>query len=286
MNRAGSVARIRLSTDGTRLETRPWFKSLARTGFGARGAIYVLLCYLAFDIAVQGSSPTQESSEGALQEVARQPAAPVLLSALAAGLAAYGCFRLVQVLAGRSRPEEKPSILKRIAWFAIAVVYLSLCARSIELILGRSTGNSAANNPRPWASTVLSWPAGPELLGLAGACLLIGGATLAIWGFVHDFNKDLALEDIGPAAGLAVRVLGALGDLARGFLVGLVGGYLIHAAESSNPSQAKSVDSALRSLVHTSYGPVLISLAAAGLGCYALYSFAEAACAGCKSDQP
>jgi hypothetical protein len=223
---------------------------------------------------VSGGAPAQANGEGALQEVAKQPASPALLVVLSAGLGGYGLWRLVQAIAGRTSSEDGRGGLRRIGWLAIAAVYFGLCARALELVLGRS-GHSASGDPRPLAAKALAWPAGPELLGFVGAGVVIGGAALAIWGFAHDYAKDVALELLRPPLRVGLRALGALGDLARGFLVALVGAYLLNAAALVRPSRAKSVDSALRSLLHTSEGPVLIGLVATGLSCFALYSFAE-----------
>ena len=105
---------------------------------------------------------------------------------------------------------------------------------------------------------------------------MIGGATLAIWGFAHDYHKDLATEQVKAVTRVLVRVLGSLGDLARGALVVLVGSYLLDAAIVSDAAHAKSLDSVMETLARRPYGPGLIGLLSAGLLCFALYSFSEA----------
>jgi len=281
LTRAGAVDR-ELSVDGARLESRGWFKLLARSGVSARAVIYVLVSYLTFDIAIRGNSPTQAGGRGALQEVARQPGAPALLVVLAAGLGLYGLWRLVQAVTGRSNPARERSgpaglfWMERTGWAAIAVIYLNLCVQAIKLAIGASSGAGTSENPQPWAARILAWPGGAEFLGIVGAGLIIGGTALAIWGFVHDYEKDLALESLATPWRGAIMALGSLGDLARGFVVALVGIYLVRSAALGDPGKAVGLDAALRSLVRTSYGPVLVGLVAGGLGCFAVYSFAEA----------
>jgi len=256
--------------------SRPWFKFVCRVGIGARGAIYLLLAYLALDISLHGSSPNQTDAQGALQEVARQPAGVWLLSVLAGGLAAYGLWRLVQSITGQPSAAQSHGAVKRFGWLAIAVVYLGLCVRAVELVRGRSSSTSAASNPRPWAARVLGWPHGPQILGAVAVGLMIAGVALAIWGFAHDCDKDLRLGRLPAGWRAAVRALNGIGNLARGFLLALVGGYLLHASVDGKASQAKSVDSALLALTGHSYGAVLIGVVAAGLFCFAVYSFADA----------
>lgn len=262
---------------GSTSQAAPWLKALARAGIGARGVIYVLLAYLALDIALHGSAGVTASSQGALQEVAKQPGGSALLVVLAVGLAAYGLWRLVQAATGKPKPDEKRSAWVRVGWLATAAIYIALCVRAFALASGSSSGGGgASSNPQPWAAKVLRWPAGPELLGLAGAALVIGGVALAIWGLAHKYEKDLRLERLKAGWRRTVKGLGATGEVTRGFLVVLVGSFLLSAAVTDRPSKAKSVDSALKSLGHHAYGAVLIGVVAAGLLCFALYSFAEA----------
>ena len=105
----------------------------------------LIVAYLALDVALHGSSPTQASGEGALQEVARQPAAPLTLCVLVIGLAAYGGWRLVQAVTGKPSPAEPASVLKRIGWFAIAAIYFGLCLRAVELIAGSGASETASS---------------------------------------------------------------------------------------------------------------------------------------------
>jgi hypothetical protein len=74
----------------------------------------------------------------------------------------------------------------------------------------------------------------------------------------------------------AVKALGGLGDLARGSLLALLGVYLIEAALTSDPAQAKSVDQTLRTLVYHPFGALAIGAIALGLLSFGLYSFFEA----------
>jgi len=200
----------------------------------------------------------------------------VLLSVLAGGLAAYGLWRLLQAVTGQPSPPESHAVGKRLAWLAIAVVYVGLCARAVELVAGRSSGASVSSNPRPWAAMVLGWPGGAEILGVLAVGLMAGGLGLAIWGFFHDYDKDLHLERLTAGWRATVRAFAGIGGLARGFLLALVGGYLLNAALLSSASHAKSVDSSLQALTHHFYGAVLIGFVAAGLLCFAIYSFADA----------
>jgi hypothetical protein len=256
-----------------RVEGKRWFRWAARCGLAARGCVYLVLTVLAFDIATSGSSPASTSGSGALQEVARQPAGPAWLTVLAAGVAAYGLWRLVQAVSGHSRPGETRGVLVRIGWAAIAALYAVLSYKAVELLASRQ---SSGQNPEAWAARVLRWPGGQELLGAAGVVALGAGVGLAVWSILHDFDRELQLERLRRGGRTAVKVLGAAGDTARGAIIGITGIYAFAAAVEDRPSKVKTADEALEALVRHTGGAVLIACVAAGLACFALFSFAEA----------
>lgn len=247
-----------------------WVQTIGRIGIGSRGVIYLILAYLSFDIARHGSAPTQANSTGALEEVGHHIGGPPLLIVLAVGLGFYAIWRLFNAATSRE------GALKRIGSLAIAIIYFGLFARAIELAAGHSTSGGASANPEPVVVRVLGWPAGKEIVGFAGAALVIAGVGLGLWGVFHGSAKSLALGRLSRGWRRTVRTLGSLGDLTRGFLVALVGAYLIGTAASGNPNQAKGIDQALEALVHHSYGAILIGFVALGLLCYGMYSFCDA----------
>lgn len=243
---------------------------MGRIGIGSRGVISLILAYLAFDIARHGNAPAQANSTGALQEVGHRTGGTLLLVLLAIGLGSYAIWRLINAAMARD------GVWKRLGSLAVAVIYFGLLARAIQLAAGHSTNGGASVNPEPLVVKVLRWPAGKEIVGAGGAALVVAGVGLALWGLLHRYSKSLALERLSRNWQRTVRTLGSLGDLARGFLLGLVGTYLIGTAASGDPSQAKGVDQALKSLVHHPYGAFLIGAVALGLLCFGLYSFFDA----------
>jgi hypothetical protein len=250
---------------------------VARVGLAARGVIYAVLAYLVLDIALHGNSPAQTSGQGALGEMARQPEGRALLVAMVVGLAAYTAWRLLQAVTGQPGGGQDHSALKRVGWLGSAAIYGSLCAGAIGLVLGSSgDASSSTSNPRPWAALVLGWPAGPELLGIGGAALVAAGIALAVWGIAHDHDKELQLGRLMAGWRTTVSALFGVGNAARGFLVVLVGGYLLDAAAASKATKAKSVDAALQSLAHHEFGAVLLGAIAFGLVCFGICSFFEA----------
>ncbi len=250
---------------------------MARAGLAARGVVYIVLAFLAADIAARGGSPAPTSGEGAVQEVGRQPAGPLLLTVLAAGFACYSAWRLVQAVTGRDKPGKPGNGWVRIGWLAICALYASLCVRAIGFLASSSNGSSSGgqSKSRAWAATVMGWPGGRVLLFIGGLAILGGGVALGVWGIAHDYEKQLRLEGRTPLIRTLPRILGAAGDVARGGVAVLVAAYLLRAAVDGRASAVKTADQALLTFTHNGYGVALIAVIAAGLLSFAAYSFFE-----------
>lgn len=252
-------------------------QTLARAGLASRAVIYLILSVLAAMIIVNGRPPSQASGSGALAEIVKQPAGPFLLGLLSAGLLCYGCWRLLQVVAGVEPSEsDRPPPMKRVGWFAIAAVYLVLFAEALGILLGSGSSGGPANHPQGVAATVLSWPGGPYLLGVLGAALTAGAVSLGIWGCTHDYRETLDERRAPPWVGAASRVTGVAGNLTRAALVAIVASYTFLAAVDDDPSREKSLDQSLEAVMHSPAGAWWIALVACGLVGYAAYSVIEA----------
>ncbi len=251
---------------------RGWVRTVGRIGIASRGVIYVLLAYLAYDIARHGNAPTQTSSTGALQELEARTGGKLLLVVLAVGLACYAAWRLFDAVTG---PSGRGAA-RRISSFAVGIIYALLCVRAVQLVAGHPTSGGASSNPEPWVAKIMGWSGGAVAIEVAGAALVGAGLGLGAWGLLHRYDKNLALERMFSPWRTVVRILGGFGDLARGSLLVLVGIYLVEAAVTSNPTQAKSVDQTLRDLVHHPFGALAIAAIALGLFSFGIFSFFDA----------
>jgi hypothetical protein len=247
---------------------------VGRLGLGARAVVYAVISYLAFDIAIFRTAPTQTNGQGALAEVARQPAGSELLGVLATGLLAYALWRLMGALA----PDGSGTVTgwKRAGWLAAAVVYVGLFAQALRIVMDGQGSGGPTNHPRPYVATVLHWPGGSIWVGLAGFAVVAAGIALAAWGLVHDFRSELTTGHLDHSGQVIAQATGALGNLTRGLLVLLFGAYLVVAAVTDNPTTVKSPDLLLLTATNRPFGPLLIGLVALGLLAFCVFSLFEA----------
>ena len=119
-------------------------------------------------------------------------------------------------------------------------------------------------------------PGGPLYVGLCAAGIVGGGLALLIWGWAHDYAQILDRSLMTRRMYGIARATGIIGDTVRGLLIVLIGVYLVASAVTDNPKKVKGLDQALQALAHKPFGVWLLSVAAAGLFSFGLYSAVEA----------
>jgi hypothetical protein len=72
-------------------------------------------------------------------------------------------------------------------------------------------------------------------------------------------------------------LLGRVGTIARGAVFAVAGALVVVAAWSANSAKVGGIDGALRTLLHDSFGTVLVVLLGIGLIVFGVYGLAQAA---------
>jgi Domain of Unknown Function (DUF1206) len=244
---------------------------LARAGLVARGVVYGVIGILALKLALDaGGKATNQ--QGALKTIAGQSFGELLLILMAVGLAGYSLWRLTRAAVGHGA-EQRDSASDRVAALASGIAYGILCITAIEILIGAETGSGTPKQP---TGGVLDWPAGPALVGIAGAILIGVALYQAYKGLARKFVEDAKTEEMSEAVEKAYTALGLFGHVARAVIFALIGYGLIKAALDYNPKEAIGLDGALRELADASYGPALLGAVAIGLAGFALYSIVDA----------
>jgi Domain of Unknown Function (DUF1206) len=249
-------------------------RSMARAGLAARGVIYVLIGWLAVQIAF-GHSRQQADRTGALHTVAATPVGKVLLWLLAAGFACLAVWRLAEAAYGaQGAGGHKAS--SRLKALGSAVLYAVVAYGTLKYALGLGAPQSGNQQAVDLTTTAMQHTGGKLVVIIIGFALIAGGLYL-IWSAVQrTFLRSLDTRGMTARTRTAVEWLGVAGGVARGVVFGTAGIFLVIAAVKAQPGQAKGVDSALRALAATPFGPWVLVLVAIGLIMFGAYSCCEA----------
>ena len=264
----GSVA-----AKGRRAGNSPWVERLGRLGLVAKGVLYAVIGVLAAKVALGGREESPDKG-GALRTIAEQPLGRGLLGLLAAGLAGYALWRLAQAIFDRDAEGEGPKgLAKRAGHLAKGVWYGVLCGLTVSVLVGNGGGGSSEQQT---TAGVFERPFGRYIVYAAGLAFLGAALFNGYRAVTCKFNEKLKTGEMGDLEKQAATGIGVLGHLARFVVFGLIGAFLLEAAWTFDPSEARGLDGALLELSQEPYGGLLLGAVAFGLIAYAVHCFVQA----------
>ncbi len=249
-------------------------KFLARAGFVARGLTYIIIGWIALQIAF-GKTRQLADRTGALHELSHTPFGAVALWLLVVGSFGMALWRLSEAVYGSPGAGGRKA-QARLGALARAVLYTVVGYGVLKYTIGAGSPQSTNQQSVDLTATLLRHPGGQAVAVLIGLALIVGGLVLGYQAWRKRFLKELELGRMRAGARRVVEWLGRYGGIARGIVFITAGIFLAVAAFRAQPHQAKGIDSSLRALAATPLGPLLLVLVSIGLIMFGLFSWCEA----------
>ncbi|MBD3550446.1 MULTISPECIES: DUF1206 domain-containing protein [Streptomyces] len=248
----------------------------ARAGFGARGAIYVLVGVLALQIALSGGGK-QADRGGAIAEISEKPFGKVLLWVLGIALVGMALWRLSEALFGSAGPDgHKPTKRAMAAGRSVFYGFVAYSVLSFAAGDSGSGGGSSDKQSQDVTAMALGWPGGQWIVGIGGIGVAGAGVWIAVRAIMRKYQKHLKMSEMSKKVRQAVDFTGVFGGTARGIVFATAGGFAVAAAVKHQPDQSKGMDDTLRSFTDTPAGPWLLVVIALGLVAFGVFSWANA----------
>lgn len=251
----------------------PWMERGARAGLVAYAVVYLLVGWLAVQLAF-GDHEGKPSSTGALRQLAQQPFGEVLVWLVAVGMFLLVIWKALEALLGHADEDGGKQVAKRLAAALKAVLYAAVGIAAVRVAVG--SGSQGGSSSDTWTAKLLGLPAGPVLVFVAGLAVIGYGAYQVYVGWSDKFAKKLDAEGRSGDTGRAYLLFGKAGYTAKGIVVALVGVLLCYAAVTHDAHKSGGVDQALATVLAQPFGPVLLCVIGAGLFCYGLFTLARA----------
>jgi len=248
------------------LSTTYKFKALAKLGYIARGAVYLVIGGLAI-MAALGAGGETTDSKGAIEEILEKPFGTFLIILLVIGLFGFMIWRLIQAL---SDTDDHGTSAKGLAirggLIVSAATHALLGLWAIKLMLGDEQGSQ--NNQQ-----FLSTDGGQIVLGIVGLAFAGAGLATIYKGCKASFERYMKIP--GNHRNWA-RPLCRFGLISRGVVWCILAWFCIDSAFTAKSGEIKGIADALNALHQGPHGTWLFAIVAAGLFAFGVYSVLEA----------
>jgi hypothetical protein len=251
-------------------QTPDWLEKLARVGYLTKGVVYAIIGVLAVMTAV-GAGGGTGGSQNAIQMIGQQPFGQALLIITAVGLFGYAAWRIVQSITDpENEGTDKKGIAKRIGYFVSGAAHALLGVTAVQMVTG--SGGGGGSSKQTWVAKLMAIDTvGPILVGALGAIIVGVGIYQVAKAYKVEFAKKLKTHEMSQREQDVAIKVGRAGLTARGIVFAIIGGYLVKAAITHDPSKMKTLGEALAEIGSQTYGAVLLGLVAAGLVAYAVH---------------
>jgi len=246
------------------------FEMLAKCGYAARGAVFLLVAGLALFSGVAGAQPESKPAIAALLE---QPFGRLWVGLIGLGLLGFVAWRIAQSLGDSDgHGSGGKGLAIRAALFGSAATYLSLAIFALGHALLFSSDDGGGSGEQGMAQWIMSQPFGSYLAILVGLGFIVGGAITAAKGIRRTFEKYIQI----PGDKRAATFVCMYGLIARGVVFAITGVFFAYAGFRVDPEQAGSMSDALQWLQQLPFGSVLYIVVAIGLAAFGGYNLIAA----------
>lgn len=240
-------------------------RPLARAGMIAYGVVYLLIAWLALQLAF-GDHEGKPSSSGALRELAQQPFGGVLVWLVSIGMFLLAIWQAAEALLGDD------GVGTRLARAGKAVLYVVIGCSGVSIALG---SGSSGNGEDTWTARLMNVPGGQALVVAVGLVIIGIGAYQGYQAWTDKFAEKLDQEGRSGHTGDALLIAGKVGYAARGVALAVVGGLVVYAGLTHDAKKSGGLDQALVEVLDQPLGPVLLALIALGLAGFGVFTLAR-----------
>lgn len=246
------------------------FKLLARVGYGARAAVYVLVGVLALLM-------TPEGTRGALGELMKHPGGATLLVVILLGLLCYSMWRFAEAAFDTDQHGHSlKGIVVRTGLMVSCLVHLLLAAVmfgvvfDLNILFGNDSGDDGSQS---WVGWTMSQPAGRWAVAIIGTVVIGAGVAHLFKAYRKQYDRFLRIP---PDKKRWTDPVCRTGLYARGIAFLIIGYLLILAGWSVEPDEAQGLEGALDWLRAHSHGKYLLAAMGLGMLAFAAYSALQA----------
>ena len=255
-------------------EDLKWTAPVMRAGYAGRGVVYLAVAGFSLWAIWQGGSA--QGTESALARLENSTWGKGVLVLIALGLAAYAAWRVLDAWFDlEDYGSDAKGLVARAGMVVTGLIHLALGFAAAAALFGGGGdgGGGGQSSLASAASTVMGWPAGRWLVGIAGAATIGAGIYYAVKAYRASYRQHLYANEATRRFNAFLRI----GVAAQAVIVGVVGGFLVTAALQSDAQEAGGAGQVFDWLATQPFGNVLVVVLCLGLLAFAFFLFVNAA---------
>jgi hypothetical protein len=261
----------------TQVNSTQGLELLARSGYAARGVVYLIVAFFAVQ-AARGSGDNV-STKGAVEQMMGEPYGQALLWALFVGLIGYAIWRMIQALSDTdNHGSDLKGLVIRAALVASGITHVVLAFFALSLVssvdVGAGGGGSGGGGAGGDMLSRLLEFENSNLLIYAIALIPLGtGIAHLVKAWRAGFERYFECPEHVMRW---VRPVSQVGLAARGIVFLIIAALLFMGGARYEPTAPPGLKEALDALQGMPFGSLLLLAIGLGLAAFAVYSFAEA----------
>ena len=271
-----TINRVKSRVGGT--VDNAWVERLVQLGYGMRGVLYIVIGAIAVQVAI-GTRSAPADTNGALQEIGKQPFGQFLLALMAIGLTGYALWGFIRAIWDPlNKGHDARGLVQRLGFLWSGLSYGLLVLPIVGSLQGQATvtGGRQTAQTQDLTARLLHAPFGTWMVVGVGLIVIGSGIGQFYYAYKREFRQDLRLNQVSGDHRKWIERMGEWGYAARGVVFTLIGLLLVEAALTFNPQKAQGLDGALLKLGQQPYGTVLLGIVALGLVCFGVFSIISA----------
>lgn len=248
-----------------------WALPVMRCGYGGRALVYLVVA--GFSLWAIWHGQQAKGTGSALAQLESTSGGLVVLVAIFLGMLAYALWRVIDAAYDlEDYGTDGEGAVARIGMVVTGLIHLGIGVAAFSLIFASGGGGGGSGITRA-VGAVMGWPGGRWIVGIAGLATIGAAIYYLHKAWTQNYRQNLIGNHFTRNWDPALRG----GVASQGFVVGVIGVFLIYAALLANPDQAGGVGQAFAWLSEQAYGRVLVGLLCIGLLGFALFCAVNAA---------
>lgn len=242
-----------------------WTIPIMRLGYAGRALVYLVVAGFSLWAVTHGRQA--EGTETVFQALERTAGGAIVLIAIFLGMLAYAIWRLIDAFWDlEDYGSDGEGAVARAGMVVTGLIHLVIGIAALLLVL-TSSGGSGQSSIASAVDAVMNFPGGRWAVAIAGLVTIGAGGYYLKKAWKREYRQHLKGNPFTRNWDPALRG----GVASQGFVVAVIGGFLVYAAWTASGSQAGGLGQAFSFLSHQPYGRVLVGLLCVGLLGFALF---------------